>query len=153
MVPCEGRSTLSIRSMLRRGLRQRRAVVEVDWPKVANSDRHSWDMHTDFPKRIEGEAAPMLDAGLSSLLDDMDARGLLDETLALAVGEFCRAPQRGVSTLGNGNSADGRDHWPYCFTAMIAGAGIIGNQVDGTRFNGFLRKTGRALVTLVARST
>ena len=42
----------------------------------------------------------------------------------MAVGEFGRSPQKGVSTSGNGNSADGRDHWPYCYTAVIAGAGI-----------------------------
>lgn len=123
-----GQSLLLARRLIEAGTR----FVEVNWPKVANSDRHSWDMHTDLPKRIQGEAAPMLDAGLSSLLDDMDARGLLDETLVVAVGEFGRAPQRGVSTSGNGNSADGRDHWPYCFTAVIAGAGIKRGNVYGT---------------------
>ena len=47
-----------------------------------------------------------------------------NETLVVAVGEFGRSPQKGVSTSGNGNSADGRDHWPYCYTAVVAGAGI-----------------------------
>jgi hypothetical protein len=42
----------------------------------------------------------------------------------VCVGEFGRSPQRGVSTSGNGNSADGRDHWPYCFTGVAAGAGV-----------------------------
>jgi hypothetical protein len=41
-----------------------------------------------------------------------------------AVGEFGRSPQRGVSTSGNGNSDDGRDHWPYCYTGLMAGAGV-----------------------------
>ena len=49
----------------------------------------------------------------------------------LSFGEFGRSPQRGVSTSGNGNSADGRDHWPYCYTAMIAGAGIKRGYVHG----------------------
>jgi uncharacterized protein (DUF1501 family) len=61
----------------------------------------------------------------------MDSRGLLRETLVVAVGEFGRSPQRGVSTSGNGNTADGRDHWPYCFTAVIAGAGIKRGSVYG----------------------
>ena len=53
-----------------------------------------------------------------ALIADLDERGLLDETLVVAVGEFGRSPQRGVSTTGNGNSDDGRDHWPYCYTAV-----------------------------------
>ena len=73
----------------------------------------------------------MLDAGLSALIADLDERGLLDETLVVAIGEFGRSPQQGVSTSGNGNSADGRDHWPYCYTAVIAGAGIKRGYVHG----------------------
>lgn len=73
----------------------------------------------------------MLDAGLSTLIQDLDDRGLLDETLVVAVGEFGRSPQKGVSTSGNGNSADGRDHWPYCYTAVVAGAGIKRGGVHG----------------------
>ena len=46
----------------------------------------------------------------------------------MAVGEFGRSPQKGISTSGNGNSADGRDHWPYCYTAVMAGpASAAGN--------------------------
>ena len=73
----------------------------------------------------------MLDTGLSALIEDLDARGLLKETLVIAVGEFGRSPQKGVSTSGNGNSADGRDHWPYCYTAIIGGAGIKRGHVHG----------------------
>jgi len=56
---------------------------------------------------------------------------LLAETLVVAVGEFGRSPQKGVSTSGNGNSADGRDHWPYCYTAVIAGGGTKRGYVHG----------------------
>ena len=56
---------------------------------------------------------------------------MLDETLVVAIGEFGRSPQRGVSTSGNTNSTDGRDHWPYCFTSVIAGAGIRKGYVHG----------------------
>jgi uncharacterized protein (DUF1501 family) len=65
------------------------------------------------------------------LLADLDDRGLLSETLVVAVGEFGRSPQRGLSTSGNDNSADGRDHWPYCYTALIAGAGVKRGHVHG----------------------
>ena len=73
----------------------------------------------------------MLDAGLSALIADLDERGMLEETLVVAIGEFGRSPQRGVSTSGNGNSDDGRDHWPYCYTAVVAGAGMKRGYVHG----------------------
>ncbi len=53
--------------------------------------------------------------------------------LVVAVGEFGRSPQKGVSTSGNGNSADGRDHWPYCYTAVVAGAGISAATCTASR--------------------
>ncbi len=61
----------------------------------------------------------------------MHDRGLLKETLVVAVGEFGRSPRLGVSTSGNTNAPDGRDHWPYCYTAVIAGAGIPGGRLYG----------------------
>ena len=56
---------------------------------------------------------------------------MLDETLVVCLGEFGRSPQRGVSTSGNSNTDDGRDHWPYCYTAVVAGAGIKRGYVHG----------------------
>lgn len=122
-----GQSCLLARRLIEAGTR----VVEVIWPKVANSDNHSWDHHVGLTQRMKTQSAPMLDAGLSTLIEDMDQRGLLEDTLVVAVGEFGRSPQRGVSTSGNGNSADGRDHWPYCYTAVVAGAGIKRGYVHG----------------------
>ena len=122
-----GQSCLLARRLVEAGTR----VVEVIWPKVANSDNHSWDHHTDLTRRMRTQSAPMLDAGLSALIADLDERGLLEETLVVAVGEFGRSPQKGVSTSGNGNSADGRDHWPYCYTAVVAGAGTKRGYVHG----------------------
>jgi len=122
-----GQSCLLARRLVEAGTR----VVEVIWPKVANSDNHSWDTHKGLTNRIKNQAGPMLDAGVSGLLTDLDDRGMLDETLVVAVGEFGRSPQRGLSTSGNGNSDDGRDHWPYCYTACIAGAGIKRGFVYG----------------------
>jgi hypothetical protein len=122
-----GQSLLLARRLVEAGTR----VVEVVWPKVANSDNHSWDVHTGLPDRMKKQSAPMLDQGLSALIQDLDDRGLLAETLVVAVGEFGRSPQRGVSTSGNGNSADGRDHWPYCYTAVVAGAGVKRGYVHG----------------------
>ncbi len=122
-----GQSCLLARRLVEAGTR----VVEVIWPKVANSDNHSWDMHVDLTKRIKTQAAPMLDSALAALISDLDEKGLLAETLVVAVGEFGRSPQRGVSTSGNGNSPDGRDHWPYCYTACLAGTGVKRGFVYG----------------------
>ncbi|VAX38379.1 hypothetical protein MNBD_PLANCTO02-1202 [hydrothermal vent metagenome] len=122
-----GQSLLLARRLVEAGTR----VVEVVWPKVANSDNHSWDVHVGLTKRMKNQAAPMLDSGLSALIADLDKRGILDETLVVAIGEFGRSPQRGVSTSGNNNSSDGRDHWPYCFTSIMAGAGIRKGYVHG----------------------
>jgi hypothetical protein len=122
-----GQSCLLARRLVEAGTR----VVEVIWPKVANSDNHSWDHHVGLTTRMKDQSGPMLDSGLSTLIEDLDDRGLLDETLVVAVGEFGRSPQKGVSTSGNGNSADGRDHWPYCYTAVMAGAGVKRGYVHG----------------------
>ena len=122
-----GQSCLLARRLVEAGTR----VVEVIWPKVANSDNHSWDHHTDLTVRMKTKSGPMLDTGLSALIEDLDAHGLLKETLLVAVGEFGRSPQKGISTSGNGNSADGRDHWPYCYTALVAGGGTKRGYVHG----------------------
>jgi uncharacterized protein (DUF1501 family) len=122
-----GQSCLLARRLVEAGTR----VVEVIWPKVANSDNHSWDHHVGLTERMKNQSGPMLDAGLSGLIEDLDQRGMLDETLVVAVGEFGRSPQKGVSTSGNGNSADGRDHWPYCYTSIVAGGGVKRGYVHG----------------------
>jgi len=122
-----GQSCLLARRLIEAGTR----VVEVIWPKVANSDNHSWDVHVDLTQRMKTQSGPMLDKGLSALIADLDQRGLLSDTLVVAIGEFGRSPQKGVSTSGNTNSADGRDHWPYCYTSIMAGAGIKRGYVHG----------------------
>jgi len=133
-----GQSCLLARRLIEAGTR----VVEVLWPNVANGQNHSFDHHADLSHRLRDLSAPMLDAGLSALLVDLDQRGMLEDTLVVAVGEFGRSPQRGISTSGNANSADGRDHWPYCFTGLIAGAGIKRGYVHGAS-----DKTGSAPVS------
>ncbi len=122
-----GQCCLLARRLVEAGTR----FVEVNWPKVANSDNHSWDVHTGLSKRMKDQAAPMLDKGLSALIQDLSDRGMLDDTLVIAVGEFGRSPRRGVSTSGNQNSDDGRDHWPYCYSAVIAGGGVKKGYVHG----------------------
>ncbi len=117
-----GQSLLMGRRLIEAGTR----FVQVNWPSVANGDpeKTAWDTHSANFGPLKNLHCPKLDRSLSALLEDMDQRGLLKETLVVAVGEFGRSPRMGVSTSGNSNSPDGRDHWPYCYSAVIAGAGI-----------------------------
>ena len=117
-----GQGLLLARRLIEAGTR----VVQVNWPAVANGNPvvDAFDTHAANFGPLKNLHCPKLDSGLSALLEDMDQRGLLKETLVIAIGEFGRSPRLGVSTSGNGNAPDGRDHWPYCYTAMIAGAGI-----------------------------
>src|SRR5215470_6121461 len=71
-----GQSCLLARRLIEAGTR----VVEVIWPKIANSDNHSWDHHVGLTDRMKTKSGPMLDQGLSALIEDLDQRGLLSET-------------------------------------------------------------------------
>jgi hypothetical protein len=117
-----GQGVLLARRLIEAGTR----IVQVNWPAVANGDPKvdAWDTHAANFGPLKELHCPKLDSGLSALLEDMDQRGMLEETLVVAIGEFGRSPRLGVSTSGNSNSPDGRDHWPYCYTALIAGAGV-----------------------------
>ncbi len=124
-----GQGCLLARRLVEAGTR----VVQMNWPAVANGDPNvdAWDTHAANFGPLRNLHCPKLDSGLSTLLEDLDERGLLDETLVVALGEFGRSPRLGVSTSGNTNSPDGRDHWPYCYTALVAGAGIGRGQIYG----------------------
>ncbi len=124
-----GQGALMARRLIEAGTR----FVQLNWPSVANGNPEvdAWDTHRSNFKPLKNLHCPVLDQSLSALLEDMHERSLLDETLVVAVGEFGRSPRLGVSTSGNTNSPDGRDHWPYCYTALIAGAGIPGGQLYG----------------------
>ena len=117
-----GQSLLMARRLIEAGTK----FVQVNWPSVANGNAEldSWDTHASNFGPLKNLHCPKLDRGLSALLQDMDQRGLLKETLVVAIGEFGRSPRMGVSTSGNTNSPDGRDHWPYCYSAVVAGCGI-----------------------------
>ena len=124
-----GQGALLARRLIEAGTR----FVQLNWPSVANGppEVSSWDTHAANFGPLKNLHCPVLDQTLSALLGDMHDRGLLEETLVVAVGEFGRSPQLGVSTSGNRNAPDGRDHWPYCYTAMIAGAGMPGGRLYG----------------------
>jgi uncharacterized protein (DUF1501 family) len=124
-----GQSLLLARRLIEAGSR----VVQVNWPAVANGNPtiDAWDTHADNFGPLKNLHCPKLDSGLPTLIADLDARGLLQDTIVLAIGEFGRSPKMGVSTSGNQNSAKGRDHWPYCYTGLMAGGGIARGAVYG----------------------
>jgi hypothetical protein len=82
-----------------------------------------WDTHSRNFEALERELLPMLDQSLSALLDDLDQRGLLEQTLVVVLGEFGRTPRI--------NAQAGRDHWGSCQSVLLAGGGIRGGQVIG----------------------
>lgn len=88
----------------------------------------SWDCHGSAPFSTLGDYArellPTLDRALSTLLDDLQSRGLLGSTMVVATGEFGRTPRL--------NAAGGRDHWPGVWSALVGGGGVRGGQVIGT---------------------
>jgi hypothetical protein len=115
-----GQSCLLARRLIERGV----SFVTVNNP--------GWDTHGDLVLRLkEGYAGakvgvgliPTFDLAFAALVNDLSDRGLLDETLVLAMGEFGRTPKV--------NTQRGRDHWPRAFSVVLAGGGIRGGQVLG----------------------
>lgn len=103
-----------------------RRLVEAGVPlttlySVGNRD---WDTHGSNFKHLKATLAPQTDRGLSALLADLDARGLLDETLVVWMGDMGRTPKV--------NKDAGRDHWSFCYSVVLAGAGVRGGAVYGS---------------------
>jgi uncharacterized protein (DUF1501 family) len=124
-----GQSLLLARRLIEAGSR----VVQVNWPAVANGNPQvdAFDTHAANFEPLKNLHCPKLDSGVPALLADLDSRGMLKDTIVLVIGEFGRSPKLGVSTSGNVNSAKGRDHWPYCYTGLMAGGGIARGAVYG----------------------
>jgi hypothetical protein len=125
-----GESFLLARRLVEAGV----TLVSVIWMYFMPNGRvaNVWDNHggtgglggiTGYAMLKEKYCIPPLDQGLSALLDDLALRGLLDETLVVAVGEFGRTPKI--------NATQGRDHWGMCQSALLAGGGVRGGQVYG----------------------
>jgi hypothetical protein len=125
-----GESFLLARRLVEAGVR----LVSVVWMYIFPNGRVSnvWDNHagygihgaqTGYDLLRSPVCIPPLDQALSALLEDLTQRGLLDDTLVVAVGEFGRTPRI--------NATGGRDHWGACQSALLAGGGIRGGQVYG----------------------
>jgi hypothetical protein len=112
-----GQSVLLSRRLIEAGTR----VVALSWAPDANA---TWDTHGNNFTKLRSELLPQLDRAVSSLLDDLDARGMLSRTLVAVMGEFGRTPRI------NG-SGGGRDHWNFCYSLMLAGGGIKAGHIHG----------------------
>lgn len=113
-----GQSALMGRRMVEAGAR----FVTVCWDAP---DGYSWDSHRSS-HHLEKHLLPGFDQTYTALITDLEERGLLDETLVVAVGEMGRSPKPTSIT------AWGRGHWSHCFPCLLAGAGIRGGIVHGT---------------------
>jgi hypothetical protein len=104
-----------------------RRLVEAGVPFVTVYDfkqqGQNWDAHFRCANQHRTHLLPPFDRGLSALIEDLDARGLLDSTLVVATGEFGRPPRI--------NREGGRDHWPDCYSVLLAGGGVTGGAVYG----------------------
>jgi len=118
-----GQGCLLARRLIERGVRF--ATVNM-FETVFNEI--TWDIHGSAPfspiEAYRDLIGPMFDKGYTTLLNDLEDRGMLEDTLVVAMGEFGRTPKV--------NPAGGRDHWPQVWSILLAGGGVRGGQVVGS---------------------
>jgi hypothetical protein len=124
-----GQSVLQARRLVERGV----PLVTVFWPSDGTKNVSVyWDTHNRNFTDLKTRLMPPADQAFAALLDDLSERGMLDETLIVWTGEFGRTPKVGQRNSDAGAGRDGRDHWPGCFTTVLAGGGVRGGQVYGS---------------------
>jgi hypothetical protein len=126
-----GESFLTARRLIEAGVR----MVSVNWMFITPAAKvyNVWDVHGGLNDLEHGQTGygmlrahyclPAFDRAFSALLEDLTERGLLDETVVACAGEFGRTPKI--------NGSNGRDHWPFCYSAVLAGGGVHGGAVYG----------------------
>ncbi len=125
-----GQAVLQARRLVQAGV----PLVTVFWPNdgITNVSVY-WDTHNRNFIDLKERLCPVTDQAFTALLEDLEARGMLDETLIVWTGEMGRTPRVGQSVVGGaGAGKDGRDHWPHVFTSVLAGGGIKGGVVHGS---------------------
>ncbi|MCA8938127.1 MAG: DUF1501 domain-containing protein, partial [Planctomycetes bacterium] len=116
-----GQSVLLARRLVESGV----SLVQVNWTrdKDGTNDSPMWDTHRGHSELLKTKLMPPMDAACSALIEDLEARGMLDETLVVWMGEFGRTPKI--------NPRGGRDHWGNVFSVALAGGGIRPGVVHG----------------------
>jgi hypothetical protein len=117
-----GQSVLLARRLVEAGA----SLVQVNWTreKGGSDSNPVWDTHQKNTERLKTALMPPMDLAFSALLEDLAARGMLDSTLVVWMGEFGRTPKI--------NSAGGRDHWGHVYSVALAGGGVRGGVVHGS---------------------
>jgi Protein of unknown function (DUF1501) len=113
-----GQSILLARRLIEAGVR---FVTVFDGQH--NGQLANWDAHEKVFGRLKNDLLPPADRSVAALIDDLSTRGLLEDTLVIVMGEFGRTPKI--------NGAAGRDHWPHCYSVVLAGGGIRGGMAFG----------------------
>ena len=126
-----GQSCLLARRLIEADTR----FVQVNWPARSDDEPApgpdgSWDTHRNNFPMLRDHRCPVFDRSLSALIEDLAVRGLLQRTLVVAIGEFGRSPKIGSPTTNNVGPG-GRDHWPECYSFLIAGGGIRPGRAYG----------------------
>jgi hypothetical protein len=114
-----GQSLLLARRLVEAGVR----FINVN-DKIANGQLANWDSHENNFSRLKDDLLPPADQAFSAFIEDLDARGILNTTLVVVLAEFGRTPKI--------NRNAGRDHWPDCFSVVLAGGGIQGGAIHGS---------------------
>jgi len=114
-----GQSCLLARRLVEVGV----PLVNVYWRNGRRRTDIGWDNHINNFANLKNWQLPPTDMAVSALLDELGQRGLLEDTLVVLMGEFGRTP--GISGEG------GRQHWPFCYSVVMAGAGIQGGEIFG----------------------
>ncbi len=115
-----GQSVLLARRLVEAGV----SLVQVNWPRLDGAPNNgTWDTHTKNGESVIKHLMPPTDVAFSALIEDLEQRGLLDETLVVLMGEFGRSPKI--------NGAGGRDHWGNVFSIAMAGGGVKRGVIYG----------------------
>ncbi len=103
-----------------------RRLVEAGVPLITvySVGNRDWDTHGDNFRTLKDTLLPPMDWGMAALINDLQQRGLLDETLVIWMGDMGRTPRI--------NNDAGRDHWSFCYSILAAGGGVRGGQVFGS---------------------
>lgn len=117
-----GQSTLIARRLVEQGVKFINVTWDLFWASY-KIDYDAWDTHTNNFAILKENKLPSFDQTFTTLLEDLEQRGLLDETLILVMSEMGRTPRV--------NGRSGRDHWTFCYSHVFAGAGIRGGTVYG----------------------
>jgi hypothetical protein len=115
-----GQSVLLGRRLLEAGAR----LVQCNWQRTQGKNGFAWDTHWNNFSAHKEDLVPPYDRAFDALMTDLDRTGRLDETLVVVAAEFGRSPR-----ITRSNS--GREHWPDCYSVLLAGGGIRGGQVVG----------------------